>query len=81
MAIFSTADLSKSKYIVSIVAKIKKGTKIKVSDGKSYLFKKTKDIDDLEKVQTDFKKYSKILYPNDNTLLYSMTVKMPTLDL
>jgi len=65
MALFSRADLSKSKYIVSIVAKIKKGTKIKVSDGKSYLFKKTKDIDDLEKVQTDFKKYSKILYPND----------------
>ena len=65
MALFSRADLSKSKYIVSIVAKIKKGTKIKVSDGKSYLFKKTKDIDDLEKVQTDFSKYSKILYPNN----------------
>ena len=65
MALFSRADLSKSKYIVSIVAKIKKGTKIKVSDGKSYLFKKTKDIDDLEKVQTDFQKYSKILYPNN----------------
>ena len=54
MAIFNTQDLPKSKYIVSIVAKIKKGTKIKVKDGKSYLFKKTKDIDDLEKVQTDF---------------------------
>ena len=65
MALFSRSDLSKSKYIVSIVAKIKKGTKIKVSDGKSYLFKKTKDIDDLEKVQTDFQKYSKILYPNN----------------
>ena len=65
MAIFNTQDLPKSKYIVSIVAKIKKGTKIKVKDGKSYLFKKTKDIDDLEKVQTDFQKYSKILYPND----------------
>ena len=65
MALFSRADLSKSKYIVSIVAKIKKGTKIKVSDGKSYLFKKTKDIDDLEKVQTDYSKYKKILYPND----------------
>ena len=65
MAIFKTQDLPKSNYIVSIVAKIKKGTKIKVKDGKSYLFKKTKDIDDLEKVQTDFKKYSKILYPND----------------
>jgi len=65
MALFSRADLSKSKYIVSIVAKIKKGTKIKVKDGKSYLFKKTKDIDDLEKVQTDFSKYSKILYPNN----------------
>ena len=65
MAIFNTQDLPKSKYIVSIVAKIKKGTKIKVKDGKSYLFKKTKDIDDLEKVQTDFQKYSKILYPNN----------------
>ena len=52
MALFSRADLSKSKYIVSIVAKIKKGTKIKVSDGKSYLFKKTKDIDDLETLFT-----------------------------
>ena len=65
MALFIREDLSKSKYIVSIVAKIKKGTKIKVSGGKSYLFKKTKDIDDLEKVQTDFQKYSKILYPNN----------------
>ena len=65
MAIFNTQDLPKSKYIVSIVAKIKKGTKIKVKDGKSYLFKKTKDIDDLEKVQTDYSKYKKILYPND----------------
>ena len=65
MAIFKTQDLPKSNYIVSIVAKIKKGTKIKVSDGKSYLFKKTKDIDDLEKVQTDYSKYKKILYPND----------------
>ena len=65
MALFSKADLSKSKYIVSIVAKIKKGTKIKVKDGKSYLFKRTKNIDSLEKVQTDFPKYSKILYPNN----------------
>ena len=65
MAIFKTQDLPKSNYIVSIVAKIKKGTKIKVKDGKSYLFKKTKDIDDLEKVQTDYSKYKKILYPND----------------
>ena len=65
MAIFNTQDLPKSKYIVSIIAKIKKGTKIKVKDGKSYLFKKTKDIDDLEKVQTDYSKYKKILYPND----------------
>ena len=69
MALFSRADLSKSKYIVSIVAKIKQGTKIKVSDGKSYLFKRTKNIDDLEKVQTDFKKYSKILYPNNKHAL------------
>ena len=65
MAIFSKADLPKSKYIVSIVAKIKKGTAIKVDDGKSYKFKKTKDIDMLEKVQTNFQKYSKILYPNN----------------
>ena len=69
MAIFNTQDLPKSKYIVSIVAKIKQGTKIKVSDGKSYLFKRTKNIDDLEKVQTDFKKYSKILYPNNKHAL------------
>jgi len=65
MAIFKPQDLPKSKYIVSIVAKIKKGTKIKVKDGKSYLFKKTKDINNLEKVQTDFQKYKKILSPND----------------
>ena len=65
MALFSKADLPKSKYIVSIVANIKKGTKIKVKDGKSYKFKKTKDIDLLEKVQTDYQKYSKILYPNN----------------
>ena len=66
MALFSKADLSKPKYIVSIVAKIKKGIKIKVSDGKSYLFKKTKDIDNLEKVQTDVQKYTKILLVNNN---------------
>ena len=65
MALFSKADLPKSKYIVSIVAKIKKGTAIKVDDGKSYKFKKTKDIDMLEKVQTNFQKYNKILYPNN----------------
>ena len=65
MAIFNKADLPKSKYIVSIVAKIKKGTAIKVEDGKSYKFKKTKDIDMLEKVQTNFQKYNKILYPNN----------------
>ena len=65
MALFSKADLPKSKYIISIVAKIKKGTKIKVKDGKSYLFKRTKDIDSLEKVQTEFQKYSRILYPNN----------------
>jgi hypothetical protein len=65
MALFSKADLSKSKYIVSIVAKIKQGIKIKVNDGKSYLFKKTKDIDNLEKVQTNFQKYGKILYANN----------------
>jgi len=66
MALFSKADLSKPKYIASIVAKIKKGIKIKVSDGKSYLFKKTKDIDNLEKVQTDVQKYTKILLVNNN---------------
>ena len=65
MAIFNKADLPKSKYIVSIVAKIKKGTLIKVEGGKSYKFKKTKDIDMLEKVQTDYQRYSKILYPNN----------------
>jgi hypothetical protein len=65
MALFSKADLPKSKYIVSIVAKIKKGTAIKVEDGKSYKFKKTKDIDMLEKAQTNFQKYNKILYPNN----------------
>ena len=65
MALFQRKDLPKSKYIVSIVAKIKKGTSIKVEGGKSYKFKKTKDIDMLEKTQTDFSKYSKILYPNN----------------
>jgi hypothetical protein len=63
MAIFQRSDLPKSKYIVSIVAAIKKGTKIKVKGGKFYLFKKTKDIDNLEKVQTDFQKYEKIVDP------------------
>ena len=65
MALFSKADLPKSKYIVSIVAKIKKGTPIKLKDGKSYKFEKTKDIDMLEKVQTDYPKYNRILYPNN----------------
>ena len=65
MALFSKADLPKSKYIVSIVAKIKKGTPIKVEGGKSYKFKVTKDIDMLEKAQTNYSKYSKILYPNN----------------
>ena len=64
MAIFSKADLPKSKYIISIVAKIKKGTPIKVKDGKSYKFEKTKDIEMIEKVQTNYSKYSKILYAN-----------------
>ena len=64
MAIFQRKDLPKSNYIVSIVAKIKKGTPIKVKDGKSIKFKKTKDIDMLEKVQTNYQKYSKILDPN-----------------
>ena len=64
MAIFQRKDLPKSNYIVSIVAKIKKGTPIKVKDGKSIKFKKTKDIDMLEKVQTNFQKYGKILDPN-----------------
>ena len=71
MALFSKADLPKSKYIVSIVAKIKKGTAIKVADGKSYKFKKTKDIDMLEKVQTNFQKYNKILYPNNKYAKYA----------
>jgi hypothetical protein len=66
MALFSKADLSKPKYIASIVAKIKQGKTIKVSDGKSYLFRKTKDIDNLEKVQTDVQKYTKILLVNNN---------------
>ena len=66
MALFSKADLSKPKYITSIVAKIKQGKTIKVSDGKSYLFRKTKDIDNLEKVQTDVQKYTKILLVNNN---------------
>lgn len=66
MALFSKADLSKPKYILSIVAKIKQGKTIKVNDGKSYLFRKTKDIDNLEKVQTDFQKYTKILLVNNN---------------
>ena len=64
MALFQRKDLPKSKYIVSIVAKIKKGTPIKVEGGKSYKFKKTKDIDMLEKAQTNFQKYSKIIDPN-----------------
>jgi hypothetical protein len=66
MALFSKADLFKPKYIASIVAKIKQGKTIKVSDGKSYLFRKTKDIDNLEKVQTDVQKYTKILLVNNN---------------
>ena len=75
MAIFQRSDLPKSKYIVSIVAAIKKGTKIKVKGGKFYLFKKTKDIDNLEKVQTDFQKYEKILDPKGKMASISMMVK------
>ena len=41
------------------LAKIKKGTPIKVEGGKSYKFKKTKDIDMLEKTEIEeFKYYS-----------------------
>ena len=65
MAIFGKADLSKSKYIVAIVAKINAGEKIKVAGGKSYKFKKTKDIVALEKVQTKIAAYQKILYPKN----------------
>ena len=65
MAIFGKADLSKSKYIVSIIAKINKKQAIKVSNGKSYKFKKTKDIVALEKVQTNVNAYQKILYPKN----------------
>lgn len=65
MAIFGKADLSKSKYVVAIVAKINVGDKIKMSNGKSYKLKKTKDIIALEKVQTDFAKYKQILYPKN----------------
>jgi hypothetical protein len=65
MALFKKDDLPKSKYIVSIVAKIKKGEKIKLKDGKLYKFEKTKDIINLEKVQTEYQKYNKILYPNN----------------
>ena len=61
MAIFGKADLSKSKYIVSIIAKINAKQAIKVSNGKSYKFKKTKDIVALEKVQTNVNAYQKIL--------------------
>ena len=63
MAIFKLPDLPKTKYIVAIVAKINAGEKIKVAGGKSYKFKKTKDIVALEKVQTDHAKYKLILYP------------------
>ena len=65
MAIFGKADLSKSKYIVAIVAKINAGDKIKVKGGKSYKFKKTNDIVALEKVQTKIASYQKILYPKN----------------
>ena len=64
MALFNKADLSKSKYIVAIVAKINAGDKIKTKNGKSYKFEKTDRIVALEKVQTDTVKYQKILYPN-----------------
>lgn len=64
MALFNKADLSKSKYIVALVAKINAGDKIKAKDGKEYLFEKTDRITALEKVQTDAIKYQKILYPN-----------------
>jgi len=71
MALFSKADLSKPKYITAIVAKINAGDKIKAKDGKSYKFKKTKDIVALEKVQTDVSKYKKILYPNKSEQAYA----------
>ena len=70
MALFQRKDLPKSKYIVSIVAKIKKGTSIKVEGGKSYKFKKTKDIDMLEKTQTDFQSIVKYFILTTNTHLY-----------
>ena len=65
MALFSKADISKSKYIVAIVADINAGKEVKVKGGKSVKFKKTDDIVKLEKVQTNFKKYEQIIYPNN----------------
>ena len=65
MAIFKLPDLDKTKYIVAIVEKINAGEKIKMSDGKSYKLKKTKDIFNLERAQTDYSKYKSILYPNN----------------
>jgi hypothetical protein len=65
MALFGKSDISKSKYIIALVADINAGKAIKVKGGKSYTFKKTKDIIALEKVQTDVKKYEKIIYPNN----------------
>ena len=56
MAIFQRKDLPKSNYIVSIVAKIKKGTPIKVKDGKSIKFKKTKRF--LHRLFNDFQQIS-----------------------
>tara|TARA_R110002167_G_C12700472_1_gene653425 strand:+ start:697 stop:2082 length:1386 start_codon:yes stop_codon:yes gene_type:complete len=68
MALFSKADISKSKYIISIVAKINSGDKIKVSGGKSYKFNKTDTIVSLEKVQTKVNQYTKILYAKNTHL-------------
>lgn len=78
MGLFNKSDIPKSKYIIAIIADINAGKKIKIKNNKSVTFKKTRDIINLENVQTNPKKYMDILYPKqvhapifyDGKLLY-----------
>lgn len=65
MAMFQKADLSKPKYIVALVQAVNSKKPVKLKSGKSVIFKKTDDINKLEKVQNEPTKYMKILYPKN----------------
>ena len=68
MALFSGADLVKTKYIVALIGEIKAGKPIKVKADKKMIdvkFEYNADIKAIEKVHSDPAKYKKIIYPGN----------------